>query len=352
VLTVAIKGTGYLNDWDVWVYPSKANTAVPAGITLVREFNDQALATLKTGGKVMLMPSKGSVVGDSHGVIPPGFTSIFWNTAWTRRQAPPTLGSLCDPAHPALREFPTEFHSNWQWWDLVSQSQFMILNEFPAELRPIVQIIDDWVTNRKLGLVFEAQVNGGKLLVCSIDLETDLEHRPVARQMRQSLLAYMNSEKFAPQLTVDAKTIQKMVSRAGCEVIKVDSAAPGHDGAFACDDGRSSFWHTSWGENKTGFPHEIQLQLRQQTLIRGLRYLPRQDMENGWISDYEVYVSDDPAVWGQAVAKGTFAKGKKEQKVLFAKPTAGRYVRLVALKGFDGKPYAAIAELGVIREGE
>ena len=37
------------------------------------------------------------------------------------RMPPTTLGILCDPRHPALANFPTEFNSNWQWWYLVSR---------------------------------------------------------------------------------------------------------------------------------------------------------------------------------------------------------------------------------------
>jgi len=117
----------------------------------------------------------------------------------TNRQPPHTLGILCDPAHPALAEFPTEFHSNWQWWDLVSKSRAMILDDLDPDLRPLVQVIDDWNTNRKLALVFEAKVGAGKLLACSIDLHSDLAARPVARQMRRSLLQYVQSDAFGPK---------------------------------------------------------------------------------------------------------------------------------------------------------
>jgi hypothetical protein len=121
------------------------------------------------------------------------------------------LGILCNPEHPALTEFPTEYHSNWQWWDIVTNSEAMILNDLPPELRPIVQIIDDWFTNRRLGLVFEAKVNGGKLLVCSIDLRNDLEKRPVAGQMLFSLKKYMQSEEFTPEFNLETHHINALM---------------------------------------------------------------------------------------------------------------------------------------------
>lgn len=47
--------------------------------------------------------------------------------------APGTLGFLCDPAHPALEHFPTEFHSDWQWWRLVKNARPIILDETPPD---------------------------------------------------------------------------------------------------------------------------------------------------------------------------------------------------------------------------
>ena len=109
-----------------------------------------------------------------------GFSSIFWNSSWTRGQAPHTLGILCDPGHAALAAFPTESHSNWQWSDLVRHSAAMVLDGLPAGLRPIVQVVPDWFAPKRLGLVFEARVAGGRLLVCSVDLVTDLVLQSVA----------------------------------------------------------------------------------------------------------------------------------------------------------------------------
>ena len=85
-------------------------------MTIVHRLDDQARAALEAGGRVLLLIPPGQARGDRRGKVGLGFSSIFWNTAWTNRQPPHTLGILCDPAHPALAGFPTESHSNWQWW--------------------------------------------------------------------------------------------------------------------------------------------------------------------------------------------------------------------------------------------
>lgn len=140
------------------------------------------------------------------------FSSIFWNTAWTRGQPPTTLGLLCDPRHPALADFPTDFHSNWQWWYLVSRATPLRLDGLPAATRPIGQVIDDWFTARKLGLVFAARAGRGRLVVCSIDLTDAAGDNPVARQLRTSLLRSMAGNRFAPSVDVSIASLAQLMT--------------------------------------------------------------------------------------------------------------------------------------------
>jgi hypothetical protein len=207
------KFPGFENDWDIWLYPSHVNLKpAAADVMLVNDLTDTALSSLAHGGKVLLTLPADRIKGDRLGRVALGFSSIFWNTAWTAHQPPHTLGILCDPKNPALAQFPTDFHSNWQWWYLVSRAGAMILNDFPRELRPTVQVIDDWVTNRKLALVFEAKVKTGKLMVCSFDLTAGLDQNPVARQMLASLLSYIESPSFRPSVTLAPSQIQSLIS--------------------------------------------------------------------------------------------------------------------------------------------
>jgi hypothetical protein len=150
-------------------------------------------------------------VHPKYGKVPAGFSSIFWNTAWTAKQAPHTLGIHCDPQHPVFKDFPTDCHNNWQWWELVTQAQPFVLNEMPAELRPLVWCIDDWFSVRRLAYVFEAKVGKGKLLACSIDLKTGMDKRPAARQLLKSLLDYAESPKMDPQTMLNPEQVQSLL---------------------------------------------------------------------------------------------------------------------------------------------
>lgn len=213
-LTLEVSVASFSNSWDFWVYPAKKGIISGSEkIKVVSELDPQTLKFLEDGGSVLLNLKKGSLRTEMGGDVAVGFSSIFWNTAWTKGQAPHTLGILCDPKHPALAEFPTEYHSNWQWWDAMSHSQAINLSGFPSALKPIVRIIDDWFTNRPLGLIFEAKVGQGKLIVSGVDLHTGLAARPEAQQLLYSLKKYMAGTDFNPQTAIPAEKITKLLKK-------------------------------------------------------------------------------------------------------------------------------------------
>ncbi|MCL4483103.1 MAG: beta-galactosidase [Bacteroidetes bacterium] len=199
------------NSWDFWVYPAKNKDIKDEGkIQVVQKLDPQTIQFLQNGGSVLLSLKQGTLVKEMGGDVKIGFSSIFWNTAWTRGQAPNTLGILCNPKHPALADFPTEYHSNWQWRDAMSHSNAINLSSFPAGIKPIVRVIDDWFTNRPLALIFEAKVGKGKILVSGIDLIQNSDQRPEAQQLLYSLKKYMAGTKFAPKAELNAEELIKL----------------------------------------------------------------------------------------------------------------------------------------------
>ena len=207
-LEVSLEDTPYRNKWDFWIYPSQ-NEIDKGNVLITDKLDKNSEEALRKGGSVLLL-TYGKVAKNMGAQVAIGFSSIFWNTAWTNNQAPHTLGILCNPEHPMFREFPTEFHSNWQWWDPVTHSQAMIINGFPADLKPIVQPIDTWFENRRLALAFEGKVGIGKLMVCSIDLKEISDERIASKQLLRSVLNYMNSDKFNPPTDIDINKVRNL----------------------------------------------------------------------------------------------------------------------------------------------
>lgn len=206
-LKIGLEGTAYRNQWDIWLYPETLpeNTG---DVLIVEKLSDVAIQALKDGGKVLLNIRKEDLKAEKGGDIALGFSSVFWNTSWTKNQAPHTLGVLTQPNHAALADFPTEYHSNYQWWDIMTHSAALNIDHFPANYKPVIQPIHTWFKNNKLALVIEANVLNGKLLMTSVDLKTDIQKRLPSRQLKYSLLNYMNGESFNPILSLEVDEVK------------------------------------------------------------------------------------------------------------------------------------------------
>jgi hypothetical protein len=214
-LTLAVQGTSHRNRYPVWVYPPKADTAVPAGVMVTDSFAaTKKREHLASGGKVLLFPKHDKLPHS----VPGGFQCEFWSPMFAeaakkrgeRLMPPGTLGILCDPAAPALARFPTEFHSDWQWWQLVKNSRPIAYDGSPDEFRPAVQVIDNFVRNHKLGLIAETKVGKGVMLVCSID-HPGHQDKPEPRQLLHSLLRYMESPDFAPRIELETGLLERLL---------------------------------------------------------------------------------------------------------------------------------------------
>ena len=213
-ITLAIEGTKYRNDYNIWVYSPKVNTRAGDNVLFAKSFQaERTQKHLAKGGKVLLLPKLDKLPYS----VPGGFQCDFWSPMFSMSakkrgvaySAPGTLGILCDPESPVFAEFPTEFHSNWQWWHLVKNSRPIMFDDTPDDYRPIVQVIDNFVRNSKLGLIAETKVGKGKMLICSIDLLGN-QDKPEARQLLRSLLQYMDSQEFAPKTGIDVELLNKL----------------------------------------------------------------------------------------------------------------------------------------------
>ena len=138
------------------------------------------------------------------------------------------------------------------------------------------------------------------------------------------------------------------MQKLGARVIHADSEAPGYEARNVLDADPATIWHTPWDEGAKGFPHELVIELGQPSRLRGVKLLPRQDMSNGWIKGYEIYLSRDGKQWGKPAAEGEFAPGPELKTVRFGRVLEARFLKFVARSSFEGQPYASLAELEVI----
>ena len=200
-------GKDYVNSWDIWVYPKTGQLMQStADVLYTTTFDAVAKQQLQAGKKVVLLPNPKQVKGRRS-----SFHNHFWNPIMFK-WAPMTLGWLIHDDSPVFDHFVTENHPDWQWWDILNYAKVIELQETPQALRPFIQTIDSYDSNRKLGIGFEARVGGGKLLVLALDTQKDMDKRPATCQLLESIDRYVKSEKFNPQVELDTAFIDSFLT--------------------------------------------------------------------------------------------------------------------------------------------
>jgi len=217
LLELKLNGCPVQNRYRLWVYPVASRVAAD-GVTMARRFDKATRLALEKGSRVLYIPEASSAPAKS---VEGFFASDFWcypmfehiAIANKKKPAPGTLGLLIQERHAALAGFPTEFHSDYQWFDIVNAGRNVILDRFPHGFTPIVQGIDNFERNHRLGLIFEAQVGAGRLLVCASDL-VKLADKPEAACLLNSLMRYAASDEFAPKTRISLELADEVLASA------------------------------------------------------------------------------------------------------------------------------------------
>ena len=214
-LTLKVSVNGNTNEWDFWVYPAKVEIPKTKDIYITDTLDSKAIKILTNGGKVLITAGGKIRYGND---VKQTYLPVFWNTSWFKMRPPHTTGAYIMNNHPIFKDFTTDSWQNINWWELVNKAQIMNLQEFPEEYQPIYQPIDTWHVSRKLGMIVEANVLKGKLLMITFDINNNLNKRIVARQLRKSILEYMSSNEFKPEITLDIKVIRDLFEKEATKV--------------------------------------------------------------------------------------------------------------------------------------
>jgi hypothetical protein len=160
---------------------------------------------------------------------------------------------------------------------------------------------------------------------------------------------YSNEVVYA--VSSDSDQGYMVIPQSQLGVISVDSEeTAGEDGSAenAIDGSSSTFWHTEWSQSEPEYPHEVVISLGGSYRVGGFRYLPRQDGTlNGTVANYSIYVSDDGASWGDAVAVGSFAADAAQKDITLTEKT-GQYLKFTAESEINGEPWASAAEINIL----
>ena len=190
------------NTYPVWVYPAE-NPVCPESVYETERLDSRAKEVLEAGGRVYLTPpSREENLPHS---IRAQFTTDFWSVGNFAAQEG-GMGQLIDEKHPLFEEFPTEFHTNWQWWPMAGQRAVIL----PQPMKAIITEMDSYAYMRPMIQLMECRCGNGKLMLSSLGLQV-LQQYPEARALLSAIYHYMDSERFDPEQSMEAEIIEELV---------------------------------------------------------------------------------------------------------------------------------------------
>jgi hypothetical protein len=194
------------NEWQFWVYPDPGSIVIPQDVLIAGEWTTEVEKKLKSGGKVIFTPAK----EDVQDPVDVRYGTVFWGRGLFPDLDRP-MGIWCDPGQPALFQFPTREYAGWQWYDLLTETFALTLNDLPFEYEPVVYIIDDFNESHRLGVLMEARVGKGRLLISTMNLGKEGERSLAQEQMLRSLLDYAGGDEFNPSQYLSVKQVEGML---------------------------------------------------------------------------------------------------------------------------------------------
>ena len=202
-LTLTLKCCGVENQYSLWIYPDE-QPVCPETVYECRTLDEQAKDVLAKGGRVFLAPDA-TPEALPHS-IKTQFSTDFWSVCTFPTQAG-GMGQLIDAAHPIFRDFPTDSHTDWQWWPMAVQRAVIL----PERIRAIVTEMDSYAFLRPMAKLFECRCGGGRLLFSTLNLH-HLQGHPEARALLKAIYGYMASDEFQPVQALSPDWVAGLVS--------------------------------------------------------------------------------------------------------------------------------------------
>ena len=201
-LTLIVSLTGYSSAYDLWVYPP-AKPVCPPDVYETVTLDEKAELVLARGGTVYLTPpSTREALPQS---IQSQFSTDFWSVGTFAGQEG-GMGQLIDAAHPLFEYFPTEAHTDWQWWPMASQRALIL----PEQWQTIVTVMDSYATLRPMAQLLECRCGSGRLLLSTMGLQ-DLQQYPEARALLSAIYTYLASDQFQPMQEIPIESLRQLL---------------------------------------------------------------------------------------------------------------------------------------------
>lgn len=201
-LTLKVRIGDSISAYPIWVY-RKTTPVCPENVYETRAFDVKTREILQNGGRVYLSPDadKESLPNS----IKTQFTTDFWSVG-TFADQEGGMGQLIDTEHPIFKEFPTDFHTDWQWWIMATKRAVIL----PHPMKTIITEMDSYAFLRPMAQLIEFRCLKGKVLLSTMELHKSQQY-PEVRALQASIYTYLSGENFEPAEEITEEELSMLV---------------------------------------------------------------------------------------------------------------------------------------------
>lgn len=201
-LTLKVRIGDSISAYPIWVY-RKTTPVCPENVYETRAFDVKTREILQNGGRVYLSPDadKESLPNS----IKTQFTTDFWSVG-TFADQEGGMGQLIDTEHPIFKEFPTDFHTDWQWWIMATKRAVIL----PHPMKTIITEMDSYAFLRPMAQMIEFRCLKGKVLLSTMELHKSQQY-PEVRALQASIYTYLSGENFEPAEELTEEELSTLV---------------------------------------------------------------------------------------------------------------------------------------------
>lgn len=195
----------YENTWEVWVFANEEKEN-EEDVRVTYTWDLELERFLEKGGKALYLSDGNNL----RNTIPSAFQNNFWSYRMFAKHEPAgTLGMYIDSEHEIFKDFPTENHSNWQWFNIARNSNPVDIGNLPNGIKSIISPIDTYERNKKLSILFEVTVGKGRLIVSSYDFISNIE-KLEAKMLYNNILRYLKND-YNCDIVVKARALDTVL---------------------------------------------------------------------------------------------------------------------------------------------
>lgn len=201
-LTLKVRIGDSISAYPIWVY-RKTTPVCPENVYETRAFDVKTREILQNGGRVYLSPDadKESLPNS----IKTQFTTDFWSVG-TFADQEGGMGQLIDTEHPIFKEFPTDFHTDWQWWIMATKRAVIL----PHPMKTIITEMDSYAFLRPMAQMIEFRCLKGKVLLSTMELHKSQQY-PEVRALQAAIYTYLSGENFEPAEEITEEELSMLV---------------------------------------------------------------------------------------------------------------------------------------------